>query len=91
MSFVKFLPTSPTDVYYPGTTDPINIWDFTDIRTYYHLSQETPFTKGVNGKNDTKVGWIQKISLVGYNTQFYLGRVANGTGTSVHMADRMQF
>lgn len=60
--FCKVSSNLPTDVYYPGTTDPIDIWDFTDIRTYYHFNtQGIPFTQGVNGKNDTKVGWIQKF------------------------------
>lgn len=52
----------PTDVYYPGTTTPMLIWSFTNMRTYYRINtQGIPFAHGIHGKKDTKVGWIQKF------------------------------
>lgn len=51
-----------TDVYYPGTTTPMLIWAFTNMRTYYRINtQGIPVAQSINGKNDATVGWVQKF------------------------------
>ncbi|MEO5674782.1 MAG: T9SS type A sorting domain-containing protein, partial [Chitinophagales bacterium] len=52
----------PTDINYPGTTNPIQIWDFCDMRDWSRINKQggLPFIQAINGKNDTKAGWVQK-------------------------------
>ncbi len=61
--FCKATSNIPTDVYYPGTSDPMLIWDFCDLRTFLRTNELTgiPFAQGINGKNDTKAGWPQQF------------------------------
>ncbi|MEO5674619.1 MAG: hypothetical protein ABIQ74_08230 [Chitinophagales bacterium] len=77
----------PTDINYPGTSDPIVIWDFTDFRNWYRINQPNgiPYGQGINGKNDTKAGWAQKFhyydTVNAYQqggTWFWDQRVHNG-------------
>ena len=61
--FCKSTSNIPTDVNYPGTSNPILIWDFCNMIKWYRVNYITgiPYSQGINGKNDTKVGWVQKF------------------------------
>ncbi|MBA3649379.1 MAG: T9SS type A sorting domain-containing protein [Chitinophagales bacterium] len=53
----------PSDVIDFRTGIAIPIWNLMDMRYMYRLNYDrgVPYLTGVNGKNDTKVGWVGKF------------------------------
>ncbi len=87
--FCKASSNVPTNINYPGTSNPILIWDFCDLRVWYRINKQNgvPYAQGINGKNDTKAGWAQKNhwydTVNAYHqggTWFWDQRVHSGTG-----------